>query len=86
MNSAKSIGCVTIVKTIDNLNGPVAIGNLKTLIVEGIKGFIDFQVLAAYQPAITKILAGRQDPRCGDCRGQPAWLSRCGRRQLHVRL
>ena len=62
VDAAKSIGCVTIVKTTDNLNGPVAIGNLKTLIVEKIQGFVDFQVLAAYQPAITKILATAKIP------------------------
>lgn len=62
VDAAKSIGCATIVKTTDNLNGPVAIGNLKTLIVEGIQGFVDFQVLAAYQPAITKILATAKIP------------------------
>ena len=61
-NAAKSIGCVTIVKTIDGLNGPVAIGNLKTLLVEKIQGFVDFQVLAAFQPAITKILATGRSP------------------------
>src|SRR4051794_2176807 len=31
-DAAKKIGCVTMVKTVDNLNGPVAVGNLKTLI------------------------------------------------------
>jgi ABC-type sugar transport system substrate-binding protein len=62
VNAAKSIGCATIVKTIDNLNGPVAIGNLKTLINEGIQGFVDFQVLAAYQPPIAKLLAGAKIP------------------------
>jgi len=61
-NSAKSIGCVTIVKTIDNLNGVVAVANLKTLINEGIQGFIDFQVLAAFQPPIQKILAAAKIP------------------------
>jgi ABC-type sugar transport system substrate-binding protein len=62
VDAAKSIGCVTILKTVDNINGPVAIGNLKTLIIEDIQGFVDFQVLAAYQPAITKILATAKIP------------------------
>ncbi len=61
-DSAKSIGCVTIVKTVDNLNGPVAVGNLKTLINEGIQGFVDFQVLAAFQPPIQKLLASANIP------------------------
>jgi ABC-type sugar transport system substrate-binding protein len=56
INSAKSIGCATVVKTVDNLNGPTAIGNLKTLINEKIDGFVDFQVLAAYQPTMSKLL------------------------------
>jgi len=71
VDAAKSIGCATIVKVTDNLNGPVAIGNLKTLVIEKIQGFVDFQVLAAYQPAITKILATAKIPR-GDCRGKPS--------------
>ncbi len=62
VDAAKNIGCATIVKVTDNLNGPVAIGNLKTLIIEKIQGFVDFQVLAAYQPAITKILATAKIP------------------------
>src|ERR1017187_3988130 len=61
-NAAKSIGCVTILTTTDNLNGPVAIGNLKTLLNEGIQGFVDFQVLAAFQPPITKLLATAKIP------------------------
>lgn len=61
-NAAKSIGCVTILTTTDNLNGPVAIGNLKTLLNEGIQGFVDFQVLAAFQPPITKLLANAKIP------------------------
>ena len=56
INAAKSIGCAQVVKTVDNLNGPVAVGNLKTLLNEGIDGFVDFQVLADYQPSMSKIL------------------------------
>src|SRR3954454_8681413 len=62
MDAAKKLGCVQIVKTIDNLNGPVAVGNLKTLINQDIDGFIDFQVLAPYQPAISKELKKAKIP------------------------
>jgi ABC-type sugar transport system substrate-binding protein len=62
VDAAKATGCATIVKTIDNLNGPVAVGNLKTLVNEGIDGFVDFQVLAAYQPAIAKTLKSAKIP------------------------
>jgi len=62
VNAAKSIGCAQIVKTVDNLNGPVAVGNVKTLLNEGIDGFVDFQVLANYQPAIAKLLKAAKIP------------------------
>src|SRR3954447_23208289 len=62
MDAAKKLGCVQIVKTVDNLNGPVAVGNLKTLINQKIDGFIDFQVLAPYQPAIAKELKKAKIP------------------------
>jgi ABC-type sugar transport system substrate-binding protein len=62
VNAAKSIGCAEVVKTVDNLNGPVAVGNLKTLLNQGIQGFVDFQVLAAYQPAMSKILKQAKIP------------------------
>ena len=55
-DAAKKLGCVTIVTTVDNLNGPVAVGNLKTLVNQKIDGFVDFQVLAPFQPAIAKAL------------------------------
>lgn len=54
--AAASVGCVQILQTVDNMNGPVAIGNLHTLINEQIDGFVDFQVLAQYQPSIASIL------------------------------
>jgi len=54
--AAAKVGCVTILQTVDNQNGPVAIGNLHTLINEQINGFVDFQVLAQYQPAMATIL------------------------------
>jgi ABC-type sugar transport system substrate-binding protein len=62
VNAAKKIGCAQVLKTVDNLNGPVAVGNLKTLINEGIDGFVDFQVLAPFQPAISKLLKAAKIP------------------------
>jgi ABC-type sugar transport system substrate-binding protein len=61
-DAAKQLGCVTIVKTVDNLNGPVAVGNLKTLINQKIDGFVDFQVLAPFQTPITKLLSSAKIP------------------------
>lgn len=60
--AAESVGCAQIIQTVDNQNGPVAIGNLHTLINEGINGFVDFQVLAQYQPAMSKILKSSKIP------------------------
>ena len=76
IDAAKSIGCAQVVKAVDNLNGPVAVGNVKTLLNEGIDGFVDFQVLANYQPAIAKLLkcaqgSGRHRRR-GDASRIPA--------------
>jgi ABC-type sugar transport system substrate-binding protein len=62
VQSAKSIGCATVIKAVDNLNGPVAIANVHTLLNEKITGFVDFQVLAAYQPAISKLLKNAKIP------------------------
>ena len=56
------MGCAEIVSTVDNLSGPTAIANLHTLINEGINGFVDFQVLSAYQPAMAKILKAAKIP------------------------
>jgi len=56
MDAAKKLGCVTVIKTIDNLNGPVAVGNVKTMINQKIDGLIDFNVLAPFQPAIAKLI------------------------------
>jgi ABC-type sugar transport system substrate-binding protein len=61
-DAAKAIGCVTIVKTVDNLNGPVAVGNLKTLLNQKIDGFVDFQVLAPFQTPIAKLLKSGSIP------------------------
>jgi ribose transport system substrate-binding protein len=55
-DAAKKTGCVTVITTVDNLNGPVAVGNVKTMLNEGANGIIDFNVLAAYQPAIAKLV------------------------------
>jgi len=54
-DAAKKTGCVTVITTVDNLNGPVAVGNVKTMLNEGANGIVDFNVLAAYQPAIAKL-------------------------------
>jgi ABC-type sugar transport system substrate-binding protein len=62
VKAAASIGCAHVVTTVDNMNGPVAIGNLHTLINEGVDGFVDFQVLSAYQPAMAKILKSAKLP------------------------
>jgi ABC-type sugar transport system substrate-binding protein len=62
VQAAQSIGCVKVLKTIDNLNGPVAVGNLKTLVNEKIQGFVDFQVLAAYQSPIASELKTAKIP------------------------
>jgi ribose transport system substrate-binding protein len=62
VDAAKKIGCAEIIKTVDNLNGPVAVGNLKTLINQDIDGFVDFQVLAPFQNAMSKILKQKKIP------------------------
>jgi ABC-type sugar transport system substrate-binding protein len=62
IDAAKSLGCAQVVKTVDNLNGPVAVGNVKTLLNQKIDGFVDFQVLANYQPAIAKLLKSSKTP------------------------
>lgn len=60
--AAKKVGCVQLLTTNDNESGPTAIGNLHTLLNEGIKGFIDFNVLAAFAPAQAKILKSAHVP------------------------
>jgi ABC-type sugar transport system substrate-binding protein len=62
VDAAKKLGCVQVLKTVDNTNGPVAVGNLKTLINEGIDGFVDFQVLAPFQNAMSKTLKSKKIP------------------------
>ena len=61
-SAAASVGCAQVVQTVDNMSGPTAIANLHTLINEKINGFVDFQVLAAYQPAMAKILKSANIP------------------------
>ena len=45
-----------VITTVDNLNGPVAVGNVKTMLNQEVNGFIDFHVLAPFQPAIAKLV------------------------------
>jgi ABC-type sugar transport system substrate-binding protein len=61
-DAAKKLGCVTVVTTVDNLNGPVAVGNIKTLLNQNVDGIVDFQVLAPFQPAIAKLLNDAKVP------------------------
>jgi ribose transport system substrate-binding protein len=61
-SAAAKVGCAQIVQTVDNMSGPTAIANLHTLINEQINGFVDFQVLAAYQPAMAKVLKTAKIP------------------------
>ncbi len=60
--AAKKVGCATVITEVDNLNGPQAIANVKTEINEGINLFVDFQVLAPYQPAIANLLKAHHIP------------------------
>jgi ABC-type sugar transport system substrate-binding protein len=59
---AKDTGCATVLVTYDNINGPQAIANLHTLIEEGIQGFVDFQILEPFQPAIAQVLKSAKIP------------------------
>jgi len=61
-DAAKKLGCVSVVTTVDNLNGPVAVGNIKTLLNQQVDGIVDFQVLAPFQPAIAKLLKDAKVP------------------------
>jgi DNA-binding LacI/PurR family transcriptional regulator len=61
-DAAAATGCVTVIETVDNLNGPVAIGNVKTMLGEGANAIVDFNVLAAFQPAIAKLLKTAKVP------------------------
>jgi ABC-type sugar transport system substrate-binding protein len=55
-DAAKKTGCVTVITTVDNANGPVAVGNVKTMLNQGANGIIDFNILATFQPAIAKLV------------------------------
>src|SRR5262249_15419430 len=55
-DAAKKTGCVTVITTVDNSNGPVAVGNVKTMLNQGADGIVDFNILAAFQPAIAKLV------------------------------
>jgi ABC-type sugar transport system substrate-binding protein len=60
--AAKAVGCASVITEVDNMNGPQAIANVKTEINEGINLFVDFQVLAPYQPAIAALLKAHHIP------------------------
>jgi ABC-type sugar transport system substrate-binding protein len=61
-DAAKRIGCVSVITTVDNGNGPVAVGNVKTMLNQGADGIVDFNILAAFQPAIAKQLKSAKVP------------------------
>lgn len=60
--AAAQTGCVTVITTVDNGNGPVAVGNIKTMLNEGANAIIDFNILAAFQPAIAHLLKNANVP------------------------
>src|SRR6185312_145013 len=39
-DAAKKTGCATVITTVDNGNGPVAVGNVKTMLNEGANGIV----------------------------------------------
>lgn len=55
-DAAKKTGCVTVITTVDNANGPVAVANVKTMLNQGANGIVDFNILSAFQPAIAKLV------------------------------
>lgn len=61
-DAAAKTGCVTVVTTVDNGNGPVAVGNVKTMLNEGANGIIDFNILAPFQPSIAALLKNAPVP------------------------
>jgi ABC-type sugar transport system substrate-binding protein len=61
-DAAKKTGCATVITTVDNGNGPVAVGNVKTMLNEGANGIVDFNILAAFQPAIAKLVKDKNVP------------------------
>jgi ABC-type sugar transport system substrate-binding protein len=61
-DAANRIGCATVITTVDNTNGPVAVGNVKTMLNEGANGIIDFNILAPFQPAIARLIRNAHVP------------------------
>lgn len=61
-DAAAKTGCVTVVTTVDNGNGPVAVGNVKTMLNEGANGIVDFNILAAFQTSIAGLLKSAHVP------------------------
>ena len=61
-DAAKKIGCATVVTTVDNLNGPVAVANVRTLLNQGAHAIVDFNVLAPFQAPIAKLLKEKGVP------------------------
>lgn len=54
--AAAKMGCVKLVKLVDNLDPQTALANVKTLIQQKVDGVILFQVLADAQPGIARAL------------------------------
>jgi len=61
-DAAAKTGCVKVITTVDNSNGPTAVGNVKTMLNEGANAIIDFNILAAFQPAIAAQLKNAHVP------------------------
>lgn len=55
-SAAGTMGCVKLVKLVDNADPQTALSNVKTLINQRVNGVILFQILAAAQPAIARDL------------------------------
>lgn len=61
-DAAAKVGCVSVLTTVDNENGSVAVGNVKTMLNEGANAIIDFNILASYQPAIATLAKNAHVP------------------------
>jgi hypothetical protein len=70
---AHDLGCASVIEETDNLDGPTAVANVKTMINEGINGLIDFQVIASAQPAIQAALAAKHLPAVSTGIALPGW-------------
>jgi ABC-type sugar transport system substrate-binding protein len=55
-SAAKQMGCVKLIKLVDNADPQTALANVRTLIEQKVNGVILFQILAAAQPAIARSL------------------------------